>query len=159
MWNLWGSRVPTGFKPLRTSELTLCNCIHSLCIQRQATSCLLDKFIYIFTSILVLFGRVGLCFPRAFIFPALQARVTTVITFIDPHITKLFIPWAFNPNFDFVCLAITFTPSGYPKNLKFSKPLIIIFAKGKINSNDQNFKELVYGWFFIIFHKLLTDFA
>jgi hypothetical protein len=43
--------------------------------------------------------------------------------------------------------------------LKFSKPLIIIFAKGKINSNDQNFKELVYGWFFIIFHKLLIDFA
>jgi hypothetical protein len=26
-------------------------------------------------------------------------------------------------------------------------------------SNDENFEKLVYGWFFIIFHKLLIDFA
>jgi hypothetical protein len=27
------------------------------------------------------------------------------------------------------------------------------------NSNDENFEELVYGWFFIIFRKLLVNFA
>jgi len=32
--------------------------------------------------------------------------------------------------------------------------------KSKINNlTNDNFKELIYGWFFIIFCKLLIDFA
>jgi len=34
------------------------------------------------------------------------------------------------------------------------------FYQGCISySSDENFGELLYGWFFIIFHRLLIDFA
>ncbi len=36
---------------------------------------------------------------------------------------------------------------------------MIIYVNVKLNSIEKNFEELVYGWFFIIFHSFLIDFA
>jgi hypothetical protein len=39
------------------------------------------------------------------------------------------------------------------------KSFIIRINIQYLYSNDENFKELIYGWFFVIFHRLLIDFA
>jgi hypothetical protein len=36
---------------------------------------------------------------------------------------------------------------------------MIIYVNIKFNSSEKNLEELVYGWFFIIFHRFLIDFA
>jgi hypothetical protein len=58
----------------------------------------------------------------------------------------------------------------YKMEIFLSKKIIRFlkeFFLGKIStyldfdfsSSDENFKDMVYGWFSIIFHRLLIDFA
>jgi hypothetical protein len=54
--------------------------------------------------------------------------------------------------------------SGLKIEILWSKFLKLLFFENIlfltiIQSSDNFFEELVYGWFFIIFHKLLIDFV
>jgi hypothetical protein len=62
----------------------------------------------------------------------------------------------FGPNFS--QLHIGEPSSGFTPRPR-SAPTTNVFKTKNINYNDENFEELVYGWFFIIFDKVLINFV
>jgi hypothetical protein len=49
------------------------------------------------------------------------------------------------------------------KPIRFQKEVFLgkisSYLDFNFSSSDENFKDMVYGWFSMIFHRLLIDFA